>query len=149
AGLYAQTSMRIEKGFCAMGHELDGDTTPAEAGLDFAVRKSGGFIGAEALAQRRIEGETSKIFSVRFDDPTAVPLGNEPVRRHGEIIGLTTSAAFGYRVGRPVALARSALEVVAGERVEVDIARTRFGAETVRGALFDPNGHRMRKAGGV
>ena len=25
AGLHAQTSMRIEKGFCAMGHELDSD----------------------------------------------------------------------------------------------------------------------------
>ena len=42
AGLFAQTSMRIEKGFCAMGHELDGDLTPIEAGLDFATRKTGG-----------------------------------------------------------------------------------------------------------
>ncbi|MEM0945095.1 MAG: FAD-dependent oxidoreductase, partial [Pseudomonadota bacterium] len=33
AGLYAQTSMRIEKGFRAMGHELDGDVTPWEVGL--------------------------------------------------------------------------------------------------------------------
>ena len=32
AGLYAQTSMRIEKGFCAMGHELDGDLSPIETG---------------------------------------------------------------------------------------------------------------------
>ena len=28
AGMFAQTSMRIEKGFCAMGHELDSDVTP-------------------------------------------------------------------------------------------------------------------------
>ena len=53
AGLYAQTSMRIEKGFCAMGHELDSDVTPIDAGLDFATRKAGGFIGAEALAEHR------------------------------------------------------------------------------------------------
>ena len=32
-----------------MGHELDSDTTPIEAGLAFATRKSGGFIGSEAL----------------------------------------------------------------------------------------------------
>ena len=32
AGLYAQASMRIEKGFAAMGHELDGDIGPVEAG---------------------------------------------------------------------------------------------------------------------
>ena len=56
AGLYAQTSMRIEKGFCAMGHELDSDVTPIDAGLDFATRKAGGFIGAEALAECRKKG---------------------------------------------------------------------------------------------
>ena len=32
AGLFAQTSMRIEKGFCAMGHELDSDVTPVRPG---------------------------------------------------------------------------------------------------------------------
>ena len=30
AGLYAQISMRIEKGFAAMGHELDSDVSPVE-----------------------------------------------------------------------------------------------------------------------
>ena len=40
AGLYAQTSMRIEKGYRAMGHELDSDLTPLEAGLEFAVAQA-------------------------------------------------------------------------------------------------------------
>ena len=146
AGLYAQTSMRIEKGFCAMGHELDGDTSPIDAGLDFAVRKSGGFIGAEALARRRTDGDTPRIVSLKFDDPGAVPIGHEPVIHGGEILGLTTSAAFGYRVGRPVALAHLARDMATGDQVEVDIARTRFRAEVVRGPLFDPEGARMREA---
>ena len=30
AGMYAQSSMRVEKGFAAMGHELDGDITPVD-----------------------------------------------------------------------------------------------------------------------
>ncbi|TMV57790.1 FAD-dependent oxidoreductase, partial [Thioclava sp. BHET1] len=59
AGLFAQSSMRIEKGFCAMGHELDSDVTPITTGLDFATRKKGGFIGAEALAEARARGEAS------------------------------------------------------------------------------------------
>ena len=37
SGMYAQTSMRIEKRYLAMGHDLDADVTPLEAGVDFAV----------------------------------------------------------------------------------------------------------------
>ena len=145
AGLYAQTSMRIEKGFCAMGHELDSDVTPITAGLDFATRKTGGFIGAEALAAARDKGTTSRITSLRFDDADAVPLGNEPVLLDGQIIGQTTSCGFGYRIGRPVALAHLSGKLPAdGSPVMVDIARTLHPARVVHGPLFDPDGARMK-----
>ena len=58
--------MRVEKGFCAMGHELDGDVTPPEAGLMFATRKTGGFIGFEALENRKADGARPKIISLKF-----------------------------------------------------------------------------------
>ncbi len=143
AGLYAQTSMRIEKGFCAMGHELDGDVTPVEAGLDFATRKSGGFIGAQALVERRGASGPSKVVSLRLDDLSAVPLGHEPIYSNGKIVGQTTSAAFGHRVGAPIALGYvKGLEN--GDRVQVDIARTLYDATVTLGPLFDPEGQRMR-----
>ncbi|WP_424933484.1 GcvT family protein [Amaricoccus macauensis] len=144
AGLHAQTSMRIEKGFCAMGHELDGDVTPVAAGLDFATRKEGGFIGADALAQARQEGASSRIFSLVLDDASAVPLGHEPVYLDEKIVGQTSSCAFGYRVGKPVALAHGLETLAHGAQVQIDIAREMFGATVVRGALFDPEGRRMK-----
>ena len=144
AGLYAQTSMRIEKGFRAMGHELDGDTNPNSAGLGFALRKSGGFIGAEALQTLRPEDMLPRVVSLKLDDTAAVPLGHEPIYLDGEIIGHTTSAAFGYRVGKPVALAVLDAPGTSGTRVQVDIARQMFDATLVTGPLFDPDGTRMR-----
>lgn len=144
AGLFAQTSMRVEKGFCAMGHELDGDVNPIGAGLDFAVRKSGGFIGADALAALREKGEDARVFSLRFDDEAAVPLGHEPIYLDGKIIGQTSSTAFGYRVGKPVALGHAHHAVADGARVQVDIARRMFDATVVEGPLFDPDGARMK-----
>ncbi len=143
AGLYAQTSMRIEKGFCAMGHELDGDVTPIDAGLDFATRKDGGFIGAEALEKRRETGATSNIVSLRFHDQSAVPLGHEPIYAGDRIVGQTSSAAYGFRVGAPVALGHAA-GLEDGQVVQIDIARTLFDATVVKGPLFDPQGARMR-----
>ena len=144
AGMLAQTSMRIEKGFCAMGHELDSDTGPIEAGLDFAVRKAGGFIGFDAMQQRRAEGAVKQVFSLMLDDEAAVPLGHEPIYLDGQIMGQTTSCAFGHRVGRPVALGHAKFPLADGDRVQVDIAREFFDATVTLGPLFDPDGSRMR-----
>lgn len=144
AGLYAQTSMRIEKGFCAMGHELDGDVTPIDAGLDFATRKSGGFVGHEALAAQREAGAVSKIISLTLDDDAAMPLGHEPVYLGDRIIGQTTTCGYGYRVGRPVALAHVSEPLDDGARVRLDIARSYFDATATQGPLFDPGGARMK-----
>jgi len=144
AGMFAQTSMRIEKGFCAMGHELDGDITPIAAGLDFAVRKGGGFIGAEALEAARARGEVVHIISLTFDDEAAMPLGHEPIYCDDRIVGQTSSCAFGYRIGKPVGLGHIHEPVKDGTRVQIDIARQMFGATVAVGPLFDPKGTRMK-----
>ena len=144
AGLYAQTSMRIEKGFCAMGHELDGDTSPIEAGLMFAVRKSGGFVGHDALMARKASGAFCKTVSITIMDENAVPLGHEPIYLNGEIIGQTSSCGFGYRVGKPIALGHVNTSLDTGTQVQIDIARTLYDAEITTGPLFDPNGTRMK-----
>ncbi|PPC77550.1 FAD-dependent oxidoreductase [Pokkaliibacter plantistimulans] len=144
AGLFAQSSMRIEKGFCAMGHELDGDVNPITTGLDFATRKSGGFIGADALEAARARGEQSMMVSLILDDEMAVPLGHEPIYQDGKIVGKTSSCAFGYRVGKPIALGHTKQLLVNGSRVQVDIARKLFDATVVIGPLFDADGSRMK-----
>ena len=143
AGLYAQTAMRIEKGFAAMGHELDSDTSPVEAGLDSLVSKKKHFIGSEALAQRR-ETSSRHLVTVIIDDEAAVPLGHEPIYTGDKIVGHTTSAAFGYRIGKPVALAHVKLKDADGVRVQLDIAGSRFAAKLQYACAFDPEGARMR-----
>ena len=144
AGLLAQTSMRIEKGFCAMGHEIDSDNSPIEAGLMFATRKSGGFIGFDALQERLKSGAFRQVVSLTIDDQSAVPIGHEPICLKGDIIGHTTSCSFGHRIGGPVALGNVHRPVETGTRVQVDIARQLFDASVTVGPLFDPQGKRMK-----
>ena len=62
------------------------------------------------------------------------------------IVGKTTSAAFGHRVGKPVAIAdlAEAYARTDGVRVALDIAGTRFAGTVTDGATFDPAGTRMR-----
>jgi 4-methylaminobutanoate oxidase (formaldehyde-forming) len=145
AGLYAQTSMRIEKRFLAMGHDLDSDITPFEAGLGFAVAWGRDFVGRSALLERREREPDTRMVTLLLDDQGAVPLGNEPVTLDTEIVGQTTSAAYGYRVGRPLALAYVAAELALdGQSLAVDIAGTSFDGTVSTAPAFDPEGTRMR-----
>jgi len=146
AGLYAQTSMRVEKRFLAFGHDIDSDVTPLEAGLEFAIDWHQDFIGRDALLRRRDQGLREVIVTLLFDDAAAVPLGNEPVCVDGVAVGKTTSAAYGYRIGAPIAIAMLKADLVAGDRepvVEVDIARAMYKVKVLHGPAFDPKGSRM------
>ncbi len=147
AGMFAQSSMRIEKRFLAYGHDLDTDISPVQCGLDFAVAWDTDFIGKGALEKQREAGEGNRIVSIIFDDPGAVPLGNEPVYFNGQIVGKTTSASFGYRTGKPVAIADINLVEarVEGTQVQVDIARNYHKGRITLKPAFDPNGSRMRQ----
>ena len=140
AGLFAQTSMRIEKGFCAFGHELDRDIGPAGVGLAGLTRASGGFTGFDAMQGVK---SANRLCSLKFADTQVRPIGHEPVYLNGTCVGQVTSAAFGFRVNTPVALALCD-RAADGQTVQVDIARRFFDATVVKGPLFDPDGYRMR-----
>ncbi len=146
AGLFAQTSMRIEKAFRAMGHELDSDLTPADVGLHGFTRKNGGYAGFDALSIQLEQGPSQQIVSLSFDDVSVVPIGHEPVLFNGDIIGKTTSCAFGYRVGRPIALAQVSAGLITNGQVEVDIAGALQSATVSLEPLFDASGQRMRSS---
>ncbi|WP_058319114.1 GcvT family protein [Thalassovita mediterranea] len=146
AGMFAQTAMRVEKGFAAMGHELDSDVSPIEVGVDAMVAKTKDFIGAAALTERRAQAKR-RLMTVILQDAAAVPLGHEPILLGNQIIGHTTTACFGYRIGRPVALAYVHWPdggAPHGAEVEVDIAGVRYGARVQFAPAFDPEGQRMR-----
>ncbi len=107
AGHYSIQSLRLEKGYRAIGGELSPDETPLEAGLGFAVSwdKPGGFIGREALLEQRARGLKKRLALLTLDNPEPVLWGSEPVFRNGVAVGYTTSGAYGHTTGRSVAMA--------------------------------------------
>lgn len=147
AGVLAQSAMRIEKRFLAYGHDLDTDINPLQAGLDFAIDWGSDFIGRDALYALRGQPPQSRMVTILLDDIHAVPLGNEPVYWDGVIVGKTTSAAFGYRVGRSLALAY--LDTVEGVDweggcVAIDVAGTLCSGRVSCHAAYDPGGWRVK-----
>jgi 4-methylaminobutanoate oxidase (formaldehyde-forming) len=80
-----------------------------------------------------------------LEDPRSVCLGSEPVRIGGELCGRVTSGGYGSRVRRSIALAYvPAAHATAGTQAEVEVFGEWVPAEVVEGALYDPDGERIR-----
>jgi 4-methylaminobutanoate oxidase (formaldehyde-forming) len=139
-GTLAVGSLRLEAGHRSWGHELTPGITPIQAGTDRFVDwdKPGGFLGREALLRERETGADRHIVSLIFEDPSAIPIHDEPVFLNDRPVGQITSAAWGYGFGRSVALALVSLPkdvLTADVTVEVEIACERFAA---RASLLPP-----------
>ena len=113
-GLGARDSLRLEGGLCLYGHDIDTETTPTQASLNWAIQKvrriggdrMGGFPGADVILAELIQGAASKRVGL-------LPEGRAPMREGVPLfaqadddtpIGKITSGGFGPTIGAPVAM---------------------------------------------
>jgi len=95
-GLGARDSLRLEKGYCLYGNDIDDTTSPIEAGLGWITKfvKGKNFIDRSLLEKQKLEGVSRKL--VRFE------LKGRGIPRHeyeiandkNEIIGHVTSGTM-------------------------------------------------------
>ncbi len=69
-GLGCRDSLRLEGGLPLYGHEISETIDPVTAGLDWAVKfnKPSGFVGSEALAERKRTGLYERVVYYTLDD---------------------------------------------------------------------------------
>jgi sarcosine dehydrogenase len=142
-GYRAIDSLRLEKGFRAWAGEINTETNPIEAGLGFAVsKKKEKFIGKDALASAK---QTRKLVALTFDDIRQVPLGNEPVRINGSVVGRVKSGGQGYTINKAIGYAYLPIEHTApGTTVDVEFFGTWATGVICAEPLFDPENSKIR-----
>lgn len=93
-GLGARDALRLEAGMPLYGNEMDENTTPLEARLDFGVSfKKGPFLGRLALERQKKAGLTKVL--VGFEaDTRRVPRHGHPLLSNGETIGVVASGTW-------------------------------------------------------
>ena len=113
-GLGARDSLRLEAGLCLYGHDINTETTPIAASLNWAIQKArrnngtraDGFPGADVILKQIENGASQRRVGFR-------PIGRAPMREGVEIfadensanaIGQVTSGGFGPSVEGPVAM---------------------------------------------
>lgn len=148
-GSYAMNCMRIEKAYKATGHELTTEITPVEADIGRFVAMDTDFVGKDVVEARSKDIDALEMFCVycEVDATDNDCRGNEPVYAEGgdDIIGITTSGAYGHSVGKSLAFAYVEPQYrQAGTKLEIRLQGDRRSATVLADAAYDPANEKPR-----
>ena len=90
-GLGARDTLRLEKGFCLYGNDIDDTTSPLEAGLGWITKFSKSFTNSSALADQKAAGLERKLVGFEMIDKGIPRHGYEIKNSEGQLIGVVTS----------------------------------------------------------
>jgi len=140
-------SLRIEKGYGSWGREYSQEYWPQEVGLAGLIKLNKDFLHKEAYLaiHDTPPREVLAMFEVEVTQQ-ADATGGEPIFiPDGRPAGRVTSGAFGYSVGKSLALGFCDPQLVpVGAQVEIYILGAPHRATRLAEAPFDPEGMRLR-----
>ncbi len=147
-GMYALNSLRIEKGYRAWKGDLTTDYSMLEGGLDRFVKldKPQDFTGKAALLSEKQQGSKKRFVTLIVDADEADAPFMSTLWHSGEVVGETTSGAWGYRVNASIALAMIRADLAQpGTELEVEIYGEKYKAVVQPDApLWDAENERIR-----
>jgi aminomethyltransferase len=107
-GLGARDSLRLEAGLPLYGHDLDRQTTPVMADLQFAIgkrrRAEGGFPAAARIVGEIDQGPVLRRVGLNVDGRQPVREGALILDGEGNELGRVTSGTFSPSLQRPIAM---------------------------------------------
>ncbi|MBN9313593.1 MAG: glycine cleavage system protein T [Chryseobacterium sp. 39-10] len=94
-GLAARDTLRLEKGFCLYGNDIDDSTSPLEAGLGWITKlDKGEFVDAEFLKKQKEEGVSRKLVGFEMLERAVPRHDYTVVDADGNTIGKVTSGTM-------------------------------------------------------
>ena len=154
-GLGARDSLRLEAGLCLYGNELNEETTPVQASLNWAIHKErkiggsreGGFVGANNVLRELRDGTKMKRIAL-------LPEGRGPMREGCQIfesfdsnsaIGFVTSGGFSPTLKKPISMGYIESEFTrTGLKVFVELRGKRMIA-SISDLPFVSNNYKRKK----
>jgi len=103
-GLVARDILRLEAGLVLYGNDIDEDTNPIEAGLEFAVDLEKDFVGKGAITEAISRG-VERVRVGIMSSTRSAPRRGEGVYMGEERIGIVTSGTFSPTIERGIGMA--------------------------------------------
>ncbi len=133
-GLGARDTLRLEKGYCLYGNDIDDTTSPIEAGLGWITKLTHGknLIDRTLLEKQKAEGVSRKLVRFELTERGIPRYGYEITNLQGEKIGEVTSGCMipGTKTGIGMGYVQSAWSK-AGSEIGIQIRNNNLKAVVV------------------
>lgn len=132
-GLGARDTLRLEKGFCLYGNDIDDTTSPMEAGLGWITKFDKEFISKEKFEQQKADGVNRKLVAFEMLEKS-IPRHDYPVvNAEGKTIGKVTSGTMSpmKKVGIGLAYVDKPLNKL-GSEIFIQIRNKNIPAKVVK-----------------
>lgn len=103
-GLGARDTLRLEKGFCLYGNDIDDATSPLEAGLGWITKFTKEFTNSESLKAQKEAGVTKKLVGIEMQAKGIARHGYDIKNFDGEFIGVVTSGTQAPSLNKAIGL---------------------------------------------
>ena len=139
-GMHAIESMRLEKGYGHWRQDFITEFNPIEAGLKSFMDLNKTFPGKPGLKAQIATGNRRQRVLLEIQTDVAPAQPGEGVFYHDQAIGAVTSAAWGYRTGKNLAMAYiDPAFAREGTEVRVLLLGKAYWAVVCAPCLFDPD----------
>lgn len=132
-GLAARDTLRLEKGFCLYGNDIDDTTSPIEAGLGWITKFTKTFTNSEALLAQKEAGVARKLIGFEMID-RGIPRHDYPiVDAEGKVIGKVTSGTQSPTLQKAIGMGYLDKEFAKeGTEIFIEIRNTKVKAQVVK-----------------
>ncbi len=103
-GLGARDTLRLEKGFCLYGNDIDDTTSPLEAGLGWITKFTKDFTNRPFLEQQKADGVAKKLVGFEMKERGIARHDYQIKDFEGNIIGRVTSGTQSPTLGKAIGM---------------------------------------------
>ena len=132
-GLGARDTLRLEKGFCLYGNDIDDKTSPLEAGLGWITKFSKAFTNSAALKAQKEKGVERKLVGFEMVE-RGIPRHDYPiVDAEGTVVGNVTSGTQSPTLQKAIGLGYIKAELASiGNEIFISIRNNPVRAKIVK-----------------
>ncbi|MGB0178122.1 MAG: glycine cleavage system aminomethyltransferase GcvT, partial [Owenweeksia sp.] len=131
-GLGARDTLRMEKGFCLYGNDIDDSTSPIEAGLGWITKFTKEFINREELEAQKSNGPVKKLVGFEMIDRGIPRQGYSILDESGNAIGRVTSGTQSPTLGKAIGMGYVSTDFSKpGSHIFIEVRNKSLKAEVV------------------
>ena len=131
-GLAARDTLRLEKGFCLYGNDINDNTSTIEAGLGWITKFTKIFVNHEQLMKQQKEGVTKKLVGLELTEKGIARNGYSILNSCSDEIGIITSGTMSPTLHKAIAMGYVSKELSSvGSQVFIKVRNKKIRATVV------------------